>query len=105
MLRKWTHPKTDEVRYYVSTTYPIPFLSNSDQRGIAGRWIAKDHNGNARFFERGQTGPCYGEDGRHYDERFQLQGMTFERFEELFNSSLTKGGNFSWRRYFSQVAG
>jgi len=102
-VRKWTKPGTDEIRYYISCRFGgAPFLSNSANRLIDGRWIAKGDDGMAHIYTKTQhgRGACRTEDGDWLDKAFLgSEPVTFSKWEATYEACLTKSGNFSVAKY------
>lgn len=101
-LNRWTRPGSSEVRYYVDMRFGgSPYAGRSMNRILCGYWLQADNKGNTVAYTRGIHGQvCRGEDGKFVLDFFGAVDLPFAKFEERFNASLTKGGNFSEHRYF-----
>ncbi len=105
-IRKWSKPGTDEIRYYFDMRFgPAPFLSHENNYLLSGRWIGCDDNGLAHIYTKtsGGFGRCRSEDGDWLDTAFfGSDPITFTGWEKIYNSCLTKSGNFSVAKYMKR---
>lgn len=106
-IRKWSHPTTGEVRYYFDTKFGgASWMTRDGNALLAGRWIGAADCGDGTLYARIYAKPSHGvgkcrtEDGPHLDSAFFGERVpTWEVWEAIFQSCLTKSGNFSEAKY------
>lgn len=106
-IRRWSRPETDEVRYYFDTKFGgAKWMTAQANRMLVGRWIGKADDGSgghvARIFAKTihGCGRCRTEDGPDLDSAFFFhKTLTWEEWESQYQACLTKGGNWSSKKY------
>jgi len=108
-ITRWQKGES-EVRYYVNLHFGCKYMNYSECRLFDGVYLYKGQNGllYAKNKARLNDGSLCGAEFINWlfhvknADPFAFK-ITWERWEDLFNASLTKSGNFSLTRFWKNL--